>query len=487
MLSFANKSCPRSGRRTHAFGIVMLLLAFLSMTTMTPTMRSLSFNWSFSTTTKSNHYHFSRIDTVFLDGQPFDAKLRTLYRNMPEFTDVTQSYPYADSTDYEGIMEHRIFPQHDHDDKCVPMADWQSIFYPTCNEFHAFDTTAAFSDRDFWMISNKGYWRHAWEIVENRTKQWTNDLWDEYSHDSSIVLRTFKLEHAYEEGYFENNRVDAIAMERLTKSPYVINMFGFCGMSVLTEYAGQHVGQVVDTLDPLQKLELAKMIAQGVNDVHSIGGEVSLVHNDLNFANILIGKNHSRPLLNDFNIAVLMMKRNDTGEACPFTSHFPNPQWRAPEEQVDEHDMTSKLLTEKIDIYALGNVMYRFAVGHSPWNRPDGHSLTTEQKLDIATRKIKEGALPEVPDEVRDSQEPATMALLSTMSECYQHRPELRPSAKEIVDQLQRAIDDYKAQSKESEQKGDKEELTEKDNDRKLKRSNDGKTKDSHEKVAKSK
>jgi hypothetical protein len=447
---------------------------------------SRSLNWSLPTKTEADYYHSSRVETVFSEGQSFDAKLRTLYRTLPEFTDITQSYPYTDSADYDGTMERRVFPQHDHDDKCVPMADWQSTFYPTCNEFHAFDTSEALSDRNFWMLSNKGYWRYAWEVVENRTKQWTDDSWGEYSHDSSIVLRTFKLEHTYEEAFFENNRVDAIAMERLTKSPYVINMFGFCGMSVATEYAGQNVGQVVDTLDPLDKLELAKMIAQGVNDVHSIGGEVSLVHNDLNFGNILIGKNHSRPLLNDFNIAVLMMKRNDTGEACPFTSHFPNPQWRAPEEQVDEHGLTSALLSEKIDIYALGNVLYRFAVGHSPWKRTDGHSLTPEQRLDIATRKMKEGALPEVPDEVRNSQEPATMALLSIMRECYQHKAELRPSAKEIVDRLQTAINECKAQVKESEQKGDKDEMIEKDIGRKLKRSDHSKTKDRHEMVAKS-
>jgi hypothetical protein len=445
MLPLSSKSNPKNGRRIRAFGIVILLLqSILSITTMTPMMLSLSFNWGISTTTEPNN-HYSRVETVFSEGQLFDAKLRMLYRTMPEFTDITQSYPYTDSTDYEGIMERRIFPQHDHDDKCVPMADWQSTFYPTCNEFHGFDAPEALSDRDLWMISSKGYWRYAWEVVENKTKHWTDDSWGEYSHDSSIVLRTFKLEHTYEEAYFENNRVDAIAMERLTKSPYVIKMFGYCGMSVLTEYAGQHVGQVVDTLNPLEKLDLAKMIAQGVNDVHSIGDEVSLVHNDLNLANILIGKNHSRPLLNDFNIAVLMMKRNDTGEACPFTSHFPNPQWRAPEEQVDEHGLTSKLLTEKIDIYALGNVMYRFAVGRGPWNRPDGLSLTKEQRLEIATLKMKEGALPRIPDEVLNSQEPATMALLSIMRGCYQHRPELRPSAKKIMDQLQSAIDEYKS------------------------------------------
>jgi serine/threonine protein kinase len=287
-------------------------------------------------------------------------------------------------------------------------------------------------------------------------------------------------------------------MERLTKSPYVINMFGYCGMSVVTEYAGQNVAQVVDALTPLKKLELAKMIAQGVADIHGIDDQVSLVHNDLNLANIVIGNKHGRPLINDFNIAVLMMKRNDTGEACTFTSHFPNPQWRGPEEQVDENGKTSKFLTEKVDIYALGNVMFRFAVGHSPWKHADGRSLTPEEKREIAKLKTKNGALPDVPDEVQHSENPATKALLSIMRECYRHRPELRPSAKEIVDQLQSAIDEYiiqlqiaiekyKTQLKESKNNGGEVKFAEKENvhGRKLtvKKKNHNKKKNRHGKV----
>jgi len=442
MVLLSSASCRR---QTNRFvGIVVLL----SVTTLAPLWRS-SRTLPVSVTTESSptHHSHSRVETVFLDGKPFEAKLRTLYRQVPEFTDVTQTYDYTDSSDHEGKMERRYFPLHENDDQCKPMADWQSTFYPTCNEFHSSDMPEALRERDLWMLSKKGYWRFAWEAVEARDKKWTDRSWTKYPHDSSIVLRTFKLEHDYEEGYFENNRVDAIAMERLTKSPYVINMYGFCGMSVVTEFAGHHVAQVVDKKKPLEKLELAKMIAQGVADVHGIDGDgqVSLVHNDLNFANIVIGKNHSRPLINDFNVAVLMMKRNDTGAACPFTSHYPNPQWRAPEEQVDESTgKTSKMLTEKIDIYALGNVMYRFAVGGSPWKRPDGRSLTTEQKREIAVLKMVNGTLPHVPDEVRQSPDPAIKSLLKIMRECYRHQPKLRPTAMEVVDMLQTAIDEYK-------------------------------------------
>ena len=195
MLLLSSKSCRP--RKTNAFGSVVVVLPLLSITTLAPLMRLLSTNWSlFIITTKSNISPFhlsSRVETVFLDGEPFMAKaLRTLYRNIPEFTDVTQTYPYTDSSDFEGIMERRVFPQHDHDDNCVPMSDWQSTFYPTCNEFHAFDASRALVDRDLWIISDKGYWRYAWEVVENKMKQWTDKSWEKYDHDSSIVLRTLK-------------------------------------------------------------------------------------------------------------------------------------------------------------------------------------------------------------------------------------------------------------------------------------------------------
>lgn len=463
-----------SFRRRGAIGMMILLLPLFSLSTLTPLIRSLSINWNLPTTTTTTttttstaalsstthndkNNRASRVETIFLEGNEhlFEANnrpIRTMIRyNIPDFTDVTQYYSDTDSEDTE--MERRIFPHHDYDDHCVPMAPWQSTFYPTCNDFHGMDALSSLRDQELWMLSLKGFWRFAWEVVENRTASFQQEQEHhhrDYKHDGSYVLRTFKLEHDYEEQYFENNRVDAIAMERLTKSPFVINMYGFCGMSVTTEFAGQRVAEVVDKVSWLKKLELAQMISQGVDDVHSIDGgdgddhQISLVHNDLNFGNILIGKNHSRPLINDFNIAVLLMKHNETGEPCQFTSHYPNPQWRAPEEQVDENGRTSQHLSEKIDIYALGNVMYRFAVGHSPWKKANGRSLTSDEKRQVALLKLTEGKLPDVPNEVLHSNNPATQGLLQIMRECYHHDPTQRPTAKQIVNELQVIINDYK-------------------------------------------
>jgi serine/threonine protein kinase len=264
-----------------------------------------------------------------------------------------------------------------------------------------------------------------------------------------------------EEAFFENNRVDAVAMERLTASPWVVNIYALCGMSVITEYAGKELADVAKHLNASQRLDFAVKVAQGIADVHSIdgdnkndnddGGRVrpSLVHNDLNLANLRLTRDN-RPVLNDFNICIFLMKHNETGETCPFASHFPNPQWRGPEEQVYseyESDTHPPIVTEKIDVYALGNVLYRLAVGASPWKRPGSKKLSREEKDETARLKRTNGTLPAIPDDIVNSPDPAIQALLQAMHLCYRFDPLKRPTAAQVVTALSRSSASIRAGS----------------------------------------
>lgn len=276
-----------------------------------------------------------------------------------------------------------------------------------------------------------------------------------------LLVRLFRMEHDMEEAFFENARVDAVAMERLTFSPYIVNMYGFCGLTVVTEYAPFELSEVALRLNSTERLNMARKVAQGVSDIHhSIRGDdhdsgasgvefdaaqgnlhrtrTSLVHNDLNLANLRVSQDGSRPVLNDFNIAVLLMKHNETGETCPFASRFPNPQWRSPEEQVysqEETDLSPPVVTEKIDVYALGNVLYRLVVGASPWKAPGSQKLSAEEKMSVARRKRELGETPPIPPEVQlmADTDPAVRVMLEAMHQTYRFRPEDRPTAKEVV------------------------------------------------------
>lgn len=226
-------------------------------------------------------------------------------------------------------------------------------------------------------------------------------------------------------------------MERLTPSPYVVDMYSYCGMSVIQEYAGVELSKVVDKLQPLEKLKVAKQVSQGVADMHKAG----IVHNDLNFANVAFTNRKEVPVLNDFNLGILVLKNNETKKDCTFTHHFPNPQWRSPEEQMDI-ETQSPVLTNKIDIYALGNILFRFATGRTPWKIEKQPRLTPEQKEEVSMLK-RNGTLPPLifPGRFgKQRDDPATEALLDIMKQCYLLEPAKRPNAIQVVNRLQRAF-----------------------------------------------
>jgi serine/threonine protein kinase len=280
-----------------------------------------------------------------------------------------------------------------------------------------------------------------------------------------ILLLLFnRLYHNFEEKYYEDSRVDAVAMERLTASSYVINMHGFCGLTVVQEFGGgKDLTRALDggKMNSISKLRLAKQIAQGLRDVHSISNSdnsaddasyqhPTLVHNDINLANLLFTTDN-RPVLNDFNIAKLIMTHNETGAMCSFYSHFPNPQWKAPEEQViygsdgKREETTPPIVNEKVDIYALGNVYYRIVTGLNPWKRPEADRLFPEEKKEVARLKKYDGALPPIPMETlkRIKSDPMLSTLLEAMRLCYRYNPNERPTAAELVHFLDGAIQTY--------------------------------------------
>jgi serine/threonine protein kinase len=252
-------------------------------------------------------------------------------------------------------------------------------------------------------------------------------------------------------------------MERLTHSPYVIRVFGFCGLTVVQEFAGRQLSSVVDApkVSYIEKLILAKQIAQGLADIHAIPGDdgkiirPTLVHNDINPANLLFTAD-GRPVLNDFNIAVLLMKHNETGETCRFYSRFPNPQWKAPEEQVNNDDENTErnppIVNEKIDIYALGNVFYRIVAGRSPWVRPNKMKFNRDDSGIISKSKRQSGLMPPLPDTIKQAvihtKNPALIALLDAMRRCYSFDPKDRPSAAEIVEFFDGVIQTMQIHSK---------------------------------------
>ena len=117
------------------------------------------------------------------------------------------------------------------------MKEWQKTFYPTCTIIH----------EDIKLIGKKGFWRNAWVYGTSKSAQSSSNKNNKEDEKTKVVIKTLRYLHNYEQSFYEHNRIDAIAMERLTSSNHIVNIYGFCGNSVITEYAnGPRLGTIAD-------------------------------------------------------------------------------------------------------------------------------------------------------------------------------------------------------------------------------------------------
>mmetsp|Transcript_32402 Transcript_32402/g.53580 ORF Transcript_32402/g.53580 Transcript_32402/m.53580 type:complete len:419 (+) Transcript_32402:156-1412(+) len=300
------------------------------------------------------------------------------------------------------------------DDGCVPIADWQSKSFPNCNSFHEIDLNRAVDEAvagASMELLGTGFSRSAWRWNAER--------------DAPIALKTHHLNGDFSEDSYELNRREAAAMGRLTSSPFVINIYGYCGLSALNELADfqfntlQRYNRFIrkgkkSAESYFMKLQLASRVAVGVAHIHEIDGRPSMVHYDLNPSNVAIVAD-GKPKINDFNCAEFLRYNPKTNQTCGFKSRLQDPPWRAPEDVTIGNN---NLLDEKVDVYALGHLLFT-----------------------ILTSRILPGKLHA---RFRDTNEPALVAIRTAMEMCFEPDPTKRPSSRDIVAVLMDAVEKLK-------------------------------------------
>jgi hypothetical protein len=122
-----------------------------------------------------------------------------------------------------------------------------------------------------------------------------------------------------------------MAMERLTFSPFVLDVYGYCGQSALNELAVDDVEKVFKITNDYDlntefKLLTCLAIALALAHVHTLDNPLpaTLVHYDLNPRNVAIMADGT-PKLNDFNVAEFLRWDNTTKQPCGFTGRFYEP------------------------------------------------------------------------------------------------------------------------------------------------------------------
>jgi serine/threonine protein kinase len=272
-----------------------------------------------------------------------------------------------------------------------------------------------------------------------------------------------KQEHELNARNLDRHRREALVMDRLTSSPYISNLYGYCGTTVLTEFLGETLHQLLKSEEdrrpsplirpswgiennrtaalsrstPQRRLRLALHAARGVQALH----ENSIVHADVQDQQFLVGWSSSssltepqpRLVLNDFNRCRFLAYRrsgstNETTRTtqCPFRIPSAPGSSRAPEEYAFED------LTEQIDVYSLANVLHQILTGEDPWG---GWSV-----LEV-TNQVQKGVKPVAPPEMLEH--PSDALLQNLTLRAYELDPNVRIHVRELVQQLEWAMNAY--------------------------------------------
>eukprot|EP00550_Attheya_septentrionalis_P002966 CAMPEP_0198300278 /NCGR_PEP_ID=MMETSP1449-20131203/47555_1 /TAXON_ID=420275 /ORGANISM="Attheya septentrionalis, Strain CCMP2084" /LENGTH=565 /DNA_ID=CAMNT_0044002045 /DNA_START=100 /DNA_END=1793 /DNA_ORIENTATION=- len=307
---------------------------------------------------------------------------------------------------------------------------WYRDQYPNCNSFH---------ERKH-MEYNNHYLSHG---------LFRSVFYAETSFGDEIAakfLRSPDLDFSMEQ--FDNIRKDAIVMERLTESPIIVDIYGFCAMSIYSELLPREVEQYVvpgegyvdedglhdeDDVKPrnnytvTEKLEMAMQMAETLAVLHGFKDGV-IVHDDVQPCQWLYTKD-GKLKLNDFNRAEIRMFDSETGKYCPHRNGHGMGNLRSPEEWRDGD------LDESIDVFSLGNNIYSILTGL--WVYYD------TRDDDAVHEKSISGELPYIDPRYR-TRSYAEGKLVEVIELCWTYDPAERADIFKIVAFLREANEHHK-------------------------------------------
>eukprot|EP00985_Skeletonema_marinoi_P007757 scaffold3453_cov230-Skeletonema_marinoi.AAC.9 len=350
----------------------------------------------------------------------------------------------------------------------------------------ASDDTPANASASFpWGFVSNGLWRDVFSC--DPREEVTSSFESPISPMPPAVLKIMKREHEYDQRNFQRHRRDALVMERLSSSHHLVPIYGYCANTVLTQAISHTLDDVIyareneqkkkwnprngyQTKPPLEswmgkdengelvatretelgRVQLALGVFRGLMDLHEGDGTTDMewlpvVHADLQAKQYLIDSDTGKVYLNDFNRCRFIAKKdsrspdasnatlatNDATDATPIEScpiYIPT----APGYSRSPEEYNGAPLTEKLDVYSAGNILYGIITGKKPFNGERGKHI----KEDIQT-----GKRPKVDSAIRDAEGTVDAELVRLLDRVYEADPDDRASAKEIVVALEQLLE----------------------------------------------
>ena len=309
---------------------------------------------------------------------------------------------------------------------CVHREPWQAGSKPTCNVVHEADVGnvgLVASPRLNQRIANGG-WVEIWKVYGPGREDGTAD--------DPVVLKTKLYHHDFTPRNMDRYRRDAIVLERLTFSPHVLDIYGYCGVTdIIPYYDGGDLGTAIerrgDGWPPRKKAEIAFQVMRSLADAHNADGATpSIAHTDIT-SDQFLNRGDDTFVLNDFNRARFVGMNETDGGQCPFYVGKNPGGWRSPEEYRYDGE------TEKVDVYSAGNTLYFLLTGDEPFDH---------LSVDVRVEKVMEGKRPHISHrKYRHSEDPLIQAIVDAIDMCWIHDPKVRAAARVVAGHLQEALE----------------------------------------------
>jgi hypothetical protein len=320
--------------------------------------------------------------------------------------------------------------------------DWMNDLHPSCLDIHEIDLADFFfnEERDYVRIDNGSKRRKKVKIIGEGGFRNAIMFHEEGATGMRRVLKTLVYDEPsrdFSPRTYDKMRRDAVISEQLTASPYISDIYGYCGLSAVVDYSNEknldYVYEQHPTKDEL--FQIAHDVAQSIADAHHLNeqGQATVVHMDIKPDQWI--RLEGRFKLNDFNLARMITWDPVTGESCDTATGYSGSRYQAPEQYTEDRPRT-----EKIDVFSLGNVLGFLLTDENPYE---------DLSMDAAEAKIEKGEIWKIHDpKVLNSTHPFDVSVLKAMNMCLKVEPSERPSAQEVADFLRNALHEYKRSQK---------------------------------------
>lgn len=316
---------------------------------------------------------------------------------------------------------------------CKAMYPWQLEGFPNCNNLHELDMLHM-------KVINTGGSRIAFEMNQ----------YSGVGTQAKFVYKTVKYDWDISMGMIDQQRKDALVMERASSSNFIPNLYGYCSLGLVMDFMpegnmqeylkgarlAKKRGDSSGILSPVDKLRVAIHIASSVRDLHETGDVKEIpafFHNDICCHQFLFQQGIFK--LNDFNHAQpnTFTKNKMKNELC-LRDWTAMRMWKG--RSFEEHlrqvadPRLEPFRGDKTDIYQMGNLLYTILTELYLFEEPE---LLT---VDETTEALVAGKRSPYPSEIKNSTNTAHVAVKAAIDLCWIEKWDKRPSAREISEYL---------------------------------------------------